>query len=474
MYRIHSLEDTITAVATPPGQGAIGVVRLSGKKALLIADQMFRTKSKEKPSAMKSYTLQYGWVIDPQVQGKEGDPFSSDVVDEAVITVMRAPKSYTCEDVVEISCHGGMVLLKKVLTLALDLGARLAEPGEFTKRAFIHGRIDLTQAEAVLDMIRSKTDAFLRVSLNQLKGQLTKELESIRAILLNIFIELEAVVNFPEDDIDIQGRKQIELRLQEAQDKVAQLLKSSEQGRILKEGIKIVLCGKPNVGKSSLLNVLLRQPRAIVSEIAGTTRDTIEETANIRGLPVYLVDTAGILEPRDLIEQEAIRRSQMSIQQADLILLILDASQPLSREDEELFTKIQDRNALVVVNKCDLPDAWERSVHGPIFPEKKMIRISALKKTAIDKWEEAILEQVGQGEEAPGQGVLITNVRHVQSLKECAQGIQRARRGMAGGLSYEFISEEIKIAVSELDQITGRDVDQDLLEKIFSEFCIGK
>lgn len=468
MSQLIRINDTIVAMATPPGQGGIGIVRLSGPKALEIVAEMFQSRSGKKLPQLKSHTVHYGWIVQKQEGG------ATEMIDEVLLTVMRAPRSYTCEDVVEISCHGGMVPLRRILTLAMDWGARLAEPGEFTKRAFLNGRLDLTQAEAVLDIIQAKTDAFLRVSTHQLKGDLSIELEHIRELLMTIYVELEAIVNFPEDDIDPRSRGQILLRMVEAQKRVERLLQSSEQGKLLKEGIKIVLCGKPNVGKSSLLNVLLRQPRAIVTEVAGTTRDTIEETAQIRGIPFQLVDTAGILEPRDLIEEEAIRRSHMSIERADLILLILDASRELSKEDDELYQKIKDRSLLVVINKCDLKSNLDPQVVKKKFNGKRMIHVSALKKMAIEELEEAIVEEIGQGKTVEIPEIVVSNLRHIEALKNCAQALKKAHQTMSEGLSYEFVSEEIKSAVNDLDRITGRHIDSDLLDRIFSQFCIGK
>lgn len=476
MYPLKSLEDTIVAIATPLGQGGLGIIRLSGKNALAIADRIFVAKNNQKPSAFENFTVHYGWIVD-----------KNETIDEVLLTVMHAPRTYTKEDVVEMSCHGGMVVLRAIAALAMHWGARLAEPGEFTKRAFLNGRIDLTQAEAVLDIIQAKTDAFLRVSTNQLKGELSTELESIREQLMNIYVEIEAVVNFPEDEIDVAGRQNsvtLQDRIDEARQRVDRLLASSEHGRILRDGIKIVICGRSNVGKSSLLNVLLKTPRAIVSEIAGTTRDTIEETAQIKGIPFQLVDTAGILEPRDFIEQEAVKRSRMYIHRADLILLVLDFSTPLTQADEDLIAGVRGRNVLVVLNKCDLKQGIEEACLKERFRLPKIIRISALKKERIDALEAAIVENVWHTKEIDTHGILVSNLRHIQALENCRKALQEAGEILQeeppsaslahGGLSPEFVSEEIKTAVNFLDSITGRNIDSDLLDSIFSQFCIGK
>ncbi|MBI5415464.1 MAG: tRNA uridine-5-carboxymethylaminomethyl(34) synthesis GTPase MnmE, partial [Candidatus Omnitrophica bacterium] len=437
MDAIAHLEDTIVAISTPLGQGGIGIVRLSGKDAVPIADRMFLSKSRERPSRFKSFTVHYGDVA----RGTE-------LIDEALVTVMRAPRSYTREDVVEISSHGGVTSLRAVLRLAVDLGARPADPGEFTKRAFLNGRIDLAQAEAVLDTIQAKTEAFLKVSAHQLKGELSTELERVREELMGVYVAVEAVVNFPEDDTEAQGRCAAALagKIRQAHQKVDRLLASGEHGRVLKEGIKIVLCGKPNVGKSSLLNVLLKQPRAIVSPVAGTTRDTIEETAQIQGIPFQLVDTAGIVEPRDLIEEEAVRRSHVHIHGADLVLLILDASVPLNDEDQKLVDAVRGQNFLIVFNKCDLQTKADEKKIQAVFPRVKSVRVSALKKEGIRELEDAVVERVWHGQMTDTEGVLVSNMRHIRALRECLAAVQKAAETLAGGLSPEFVSEEIKRA----------------------------
>ncbi len=465
MFQLSNIDDTIVAIATPVGEGGIGIVRLSGKDALAIADRMFVARNKGKPSGFKSFTVHYGDVV-----------CSGEVIDEALLTLMRAPKSYTREDVVEISAHGGVAPVRTIFKLAVTLGARPAEPGEFTKRAFLNGRIDLTQAEAVLDLIHSRTEAFLRVSAHQLKGELSMELEKIREQLMDVYAAIEAIINFPEDDVDVEKGQASSLRgrMHEAQKALRQLLDSADHGRILKDGIKVVLCGRSNVGKSSLLNVLLKQPRAIVSPIAGTTRDTIEETAQIEGVPFQLVDTAGVLEPRDLIEEEAVRRSQMSIRGADLVLFILDASAPLDAEDEKMFDLVRGRNLVIVLNKCDLkPGIDERKVKT-VFPGGKIARISALNKEGIAQLEKEIVAQVWHGKVIDTHGVLISNARHIRALHDALAAVAQAQETFGRKLSLEFVSEEIKRAVSFLDTITGRHIDNDLLEQIFARFCIGK
>jgi tRNA modification GTPase len=465
MFQYRGLDETIAAISTATTAGAIGIIRLSGKESLTIADKIFKAKNGKTLSVCKSFTVHYGWITDPH---------TNTVLDEVLVTVMRAPKSYTKEDMIEISCHGGMVTLKSILHLICTLGARLAEPGEFTKRAFLNGRIDLTQAEAVLDIIQSKTEDFLRVSTNQLKGELSTELERNREILMNVYVEMEAIVNFPEDELGEREKQKILEDITSVLGRVEKLLASSQQGRILKEGIKIVICGQPNVGKSSLLNCLLKTPRAIVSDIAGTTRDTIEEYAHIGGIPFQLVDTAGILAPRDVIEEEAVKRSRMNIENAELILFVLDVSRPLNEEDKKLAGQIKNRHVLVVLNKSDLPPRLNEKEMVSLLPGKQCIFMSALQKSGIDQLENAITRFVFQGKTVDTHNILISNLRHIQALQECRTHLQKAKETFISNLSLEFVSEEIKWAVYHLDSITGKDIDQDLLDNIFSQFCIGK
>jgi tRNA modification GTPase len=489
----YNLDDTIVAISTALGPGGIGIVRLSGDKALLIVDQMFKSKNGRKVATFSNYTVHYGWVVkhrkkyasvcSPQGHNEQTD--KGDIMDEALVTVMRRPTSYTREDVVEISCHGGPIAVKAVLDLAVEQGARIAEPGEFTKRAFLNGRIDLTQAEAVLDIIQAKTEAYLRISTHQLKGDLAQELENIREMLLRVYTELEAILNFPEEDIeeqrqgvakpvDSQASRSLPGHIANARSRVEQLLETSEQGRLFKEGIRLVICGKPNVGKSSLLNALLRQPRAIVTEIAGTTRDTIEETVLLKGIPFQIVDTAGILDPRDSIEREAVKRSRLHMQGADLVILLLDGSQKLDQEDFAIIPSVKDSELIVVINKCDLVPVIDTKEIHELLPGKALLSVSALKKIGIEQLEKTIVDQALQGKAVDTSAIIVSNMRHITALKECARHLTPAEEMLRKGLTLELISEEIKAAIQELDKITGRYLDKDLLESIFSAFCIGK
>ncbi len=479
MYQYKGLEDTIAAIATPAGQGGIGIIRISGKEAIAVADTVLCLQGSKALTYCKSHTVHYGRVINAKSKEiKRPYSFDSvkdeDILDEVLVILMRAPKSYTSEDVVEINCHGGMTVLRAVLQTVLAAGARLATPGEFTKRAFLHGRMDLAQAEAVIDIIHAKTETFLRQSHHQLKGELSTQLKSIREELIKLYTMVEALINFPEDGIDAQSRQQILNRVSIQEKCVAKLLESSESGRILKEGIRIVLCGKPNVGKSSLLNALLKEQRAIVTPIAGTTRDVLEEPAQMKGIPISLVDTAGILEPRDLIEEEAVSRSHLYIKSADLVLLVLDHSRPLEEQDRVLMQQLKAIRVLVVVNKMDLDGQIDLSVPKEIFGQERVVKISALDAPSIHELEAKIVDLILRDKNVDTHGILISNIRHIKALEEAQKNLQSACRLMNENTSLEFISEEIKAAVNQLDAITGRNIDEDLLDRIFSEFCIGK
>jgi len=465
MYQYKGLEDTIAAIATPAGQGGIGIIRISGNEAIAVADAVLRLQGGKALVDSKSHTVHHGWVFD----SKNGDH-----IDEVLVTLMRGPKSYTSEDVVEINCHGGMTVLHAVLHAVLAAGARLAMPGEFTKRAFLHGRMDLAQAEAVIDVIQAKTETFLRQSQHQLKGELSSQLQAMREELIKLYTMLEALINFPEDGIDAQGRAQITERINIQEKEVNRLLSSSHSGRILKEGIRIVLCGKPNVGKSSLLNALLKEQRAIVTPIAGTTRDVLEESAQMKGIPISLVDTAGILEPRDLIEEEAIARSHLYIKSADLVLLVLDHSRPLEEQDKLLMEQVKVVRVLVVVNKIDLKAQLDLSIPETLFGQDHLVKVSALDIKSIHEFETKIVDMIRKDNNFDAHGIRISNIRHVKALEEAQRNLQGALRLMKDNVSLEFISEELKSAVNQLDAITGRNIDEDLLNRIFSDFCIGK
>ncbi len=456
--KTHDLNDTIAAIATSFGEAGIGIVRLSGTGALEIADAIFKAKSGKNPSEFQSYTLRYGWVEDG---GK--------IIDEALLTVMRQPASFTRQDMVEINCHGGIVALRRVLDLVLEKGARLAQPGEFTKRAFLNGRIDLTQAEAVLDIIQAKTDAALAVGAQQLKGGLSKIVTSVREKLLNILAGLEASIDFPEEEIHPAD---FFSRLKEIDSQIQKLLASSAAARFLREGIHTVICGKANVGKSSLLNALLKRERSIVTPVAGTTRDAIEEIIDIKGIPVRMVDTAGIIQPRDLAEKKAVQRSGEHIQSADLVILLLDASRRLDKADKYLMKKLAAKKTIAVINKIDLTPKLDKEKIKKKFP--CFVEISAKKMRNINLLEETIADLVYQGAVRPAESLLVANTRHIELLRQAEKLIAQSIKSADNKIPLEFIAQGIKDALGLLDDILGKRFSEDLLDKIFSGFCIGK
>jgi len=465
-----NLDDAIAAIATPIGEGGIGIVRISGKEALKIADKIFLSKDKQKPSDFKTYTTHYGWIIE---NSQLPTPNSRlDIIDEVILTIMRSPRSYTKEDVVEINCHGGIVALRRVLDLVLENGARLADPGEFTRRAFLNGRIDLAQAEAVLDIIRAKTDSALKIGAEQLRGVLSREINRMRKSLLDILTLLEANIDFPEEEIAPADLKKTGQVLQRIESELSALLEGAKHGRVMREGIHAVICGRPNVGKSSLLNALLKQERSIVTPIAGTTRDTIEEIIDIKGIPVRIVDTAGIIEPKDLVEKKAVERSRKYMEMADLVILIFDASCRLSSQDRALMRKLKKKTVLAIINKVDLKAKIQKQEIRKNF--KNVIEISAKKLKNISSLEEAIVDLVYKGKVSSSEPVLVTNLRQIRLLKEAQKLIAEARLSLDNRLSLEFIAEDIKGALGYLDDILGKKFFEDLLDKIFSEFCIGK
>jgi len=454
------LTETIAAISTPIGEGGIGIVRISGADALKIADKIF-VSSRGKPSGFKTYTIHYGKIVE-----------SLKVVDEVILTVMRAPKTYTKEDVVEINCHGGIVALRDVLDLVLKSGARLAHPGEFTKRAFLNGRIDLAQAEAVIDVIRAKTDSALRLGLSQLKGGLSGAINKYREEILNILAQLEASIDFPEEEKDKVDLTRLSGEIKETGANLKGLIDNSRCARILREGTHLVICGKPNVGKSSLLNTLLKEERAIVTPLAGTTRDTIEEVIDIKGIPVRIVDTAGILEPKDLVEKKALMRSRKEIDLADLVIIVFDGSKRLSQEDRLLIKKLRRKTVIAVINKNDLKQKIEREKIASEF--KNVIDISAKKSRNIILLEKIIADLIYGGLVLNTESVMVSNLRHIQLIRKAQKNIAQAGESLDNKLPLEFIAQDIREALGFLDEVLGKRFSSDLLDKIFSEFCIGK
>jgi tRNA modification GTPase len=453
------LNDTIAAIATPLGEGGIAVVRLSGPQSLSIADASFRPAGKTPvaPSAAPTHTIHFGKIIR---QGR--------VLDEVMLAVMRAPRSFTREDVVEITCHGGLLPAKVVLDTVLENGARLAAPGEFTRRAFLNGRIDLAQAEAVADLIHSRTELALAAAHEQLAGKLSQRINLLRDDLMKILAHIEAHIDFPEEDIAPDTREKLMGRLQAGAAFIDTLLGTANEGRILRRGIRAAIIGRPNVGKSSLLNQLLGHDRAIVSHLPGTTRDTIEETANVRGLPVIFIDTAGLREALDEIEIEGIRRSRSALADAELILHVLDATEPLTASDETLLSEFAQKKRLLVRNKTDLP------VRLQLPPGIAALDVCCLTGKGIEEVKDAIKEKVWAGEIQAEMWQVMINARHQDALQRARAALERTVAALRGGLGLELAALDLRIAANAVGEIVGKTTTDDLLDAIFSQFCIGK
>ncbi len=455
-------EPTIAAIATPPGPGGIGIIRISGPESKSILTKLFKPRTKLKQ--LSSHKLYYGWIV-PQ----ENSP----PLDEVLAVYMKAPSTYTREDVVEIHCHGSFIILKEILSHIFLAGARPAEQGEFTKRAFLNGRIDLTQAEAVIELLNAKTKEGLDIAVNQLRGNLHSEIEEVRDILVGIKAILEVAIDFPEDDVDIidPDKRKAEIR-EKVMPVLQQLILNSDRGQIFREGISIVIIGKPNVGKSSLLNALLKKDRAIVTEIPGTTRDTIEEYLNIHGIPIKIVDTAGIRDAEGAVEKIGIQRSKEKLEEADLVLLVLDSSSPLQQEDYDLHQSIGEKQILIVANKNDISKKESFSVN---FPHTPTIPLSAKTTEGIKDLEDAIFEQVtdDMSDWDPGCSSA-PNIRHKSSLEKTLLACSRIMRGLEENIPADLLAIELQSSLDSLGDIVGYTTTEDVLDKIFAEFCIGK
>jgi tRNA modification GTPase len=452
-------EDTIAAISTPVGQGGIGIVRLSGGDAFKIADRLFISPKDKKIGQTPSHRILYGNIRDPE---------NNEAVDEVLVSIMKAPNTYTKEDIVEINCHGGIVPLRRVLELVLKHGARLAGPGEFTQRAFMNGRIDLAQAEAVLDVINSLTRQGQKTALRQLRGDLSKKIGAIREELLELTAFVEAHIDFPEEDIEQLSLDKIENAALGIKRSLETLIESSRYGIILREGLNTAIAGRPNVGKSSLLNALLEHDRAIVTEVPGTTRDVIEEYLNIQGLPVKIMDTAGIRTVEDIAEKEGVKRSLRAMEDADLVLLVLDGSSSLHDTDRELIESSDADNTVLVVNKCDLPQKIDPEETG-----RKTISISAKKGTGLDRLKQQIVDTALQGHAGCGTES-ITNARHVHALERALVSVNSFISESLKNASPEFLSVELRDALDAIGEILGLTSTEDILDRIFSNFCIGK
>ncbi|WP_420354257.1 tRNA uridine-5-carboxymethylaminomethyl(34) synthesis GTPase MnmE [Carnobacterium divergens] len=461
-----SLEfDTIAAVSTPPGEGAIGIVRLSGDEALAVADKVYQA-GKKQLAEVPSHTIHYGHIIDPKNSG---------VIDEVMVSVMREPKTFTREDVVEINCHGGITSVNQVLQLVLQNGARLAEPGEFTKRAFLNGRIDLSQAEAVMDLIRAKTDKAMYLALQQLDGNLSQLIRNLRSEILDTLAQVEVNIDYPEyDDVETLTSKLLVEKAYQVKASINQLLQTASEGKILREGLATAIIGRPNVGKSSLLNFLLQEDKAIVTEIAGTTRDIIEEYVNVRGVPLKLVDTAGIRETEDIVERIGVERSRQALSEADLVLLVFNQNEPLTNEDRLLIEATNDNHRIVILNKMDLPNQLDLAELESLVDPENIVKTSILTKSGIESLENKIAALFFAGATGGRDATYVSNVRHIALLHDAEAALDEVINGIESGMPVDLVQIDMTRCWDLLGEITGDSVQDELLTQLFSQFCLGK
>lgn len=464
MRKIH-LSDTIAAVSTPMGKGGIGIVRLSGEKAIGVADSIFKSVKGQRLAEKKSHTISYGKIVEDKTGA---------VIDEVLVMLMKAPNTYTKEDVVEINCHGGFATVKKVLELCLLHGARLAEPGEFTKRAFLNGRIDLSQAEAVIDVIDAKTESVRQAAVNQLGGSLKEKVHSLRQRVLDMIASIEAAIDYPEHDIEEETYENLQKETQAVLEKVEELLSTADRGKLIKEGIKTVILGKPNVGKSSLLNAFLKENRAIVTDIPGTTRDTVEEYMNLFGVPIKLVDTAGIRETKDVVEKIGVEKSKQQAKDADLILFLLDTSRPFEKEDREILSFCEGKKTLVLFNKIDLKNQMQKEEVLPFVEEKNIFALSVLENKGMEAVIKRIQELFFMGDISMKDTIFLTNVRHKDVLEKAKEGLQKTLETIAMKMPEDFVSMDLQEVLGALGEITGDTMDEEIIDRIFTKFCLGK
>lgn len=461
MSQVLTQFDTIAAISTPIGEGGISIVRLSGEDAIEIASKIFKGRNLKQ---VPTHTIHYGHIINPKTK---------DIIDEAMVSVMKGPKTFTREDVVEINCHGGMVVTNEILQLLLVNGARMADPGEFTKRAFMNGRIDLTQAESVMDIIRAKTDKSREIAMNQLKGGLLGKIRELRQDLLDTMAQEEVNIDYPEYDMDDMTGNQMKEVAQQVSTKISRLLQTAQEGKIMRNGLATAIVGRPNVGKSSLLNYLTQDEKAIVTDIAGTTRDTLEEYVSIKNIPLKLIDTAGIHETEDKVEKIGVERSKKAVQEADLVLLLLDGSRELSDEDRELldFTKFKKR--IIILNKSDLGSKITQEMIQKIT-DSPIVTASILEKNNLDKLANEIERMFFSGIENSANQVMVTNQRQAGLLQKAQQSLQEVISGVENAMPLDLVQIDLKDAWDTLGEITGDSAPDELITELFSQFCLGK
>ena len=457
------MSTTIASISTAPGIGGIGIIRMSGAQTFEILEKIFKQKNPQKIEDIKGYTIKYGHIVD-----------NEKIIDEVLVSYFKAPKSYTTENMCEINSHGGTVILKEILELCLKNGAELAEPGEFTKRAFLNGRIDLAQAESVIDIINAKSEKEAKSSINQLEGSLSRDISEIKQGILDVLVNIDVTIDYPEYDTPEVQKKEIKDMLENTINKLSRLEKSFDNGKIIKDGIKTAIIGKPNAGKSSLLNAILKEDRAIVTSLAGTTRDTIEEFVTVRGVPLKLVDTAGIREAVDEVEKIGVEKSIKEAQDADLEIAIFDSSKPLDAEDLEILNLIKNKKTIILLNKTDLKQVISEDDDRLTSVTSNILKISALNKTGIEELYDKISEMFNLDEINLDNEVLITNLRHKNIISKAKENALNAKNALENNMPIDIIAIYIRQILDDLGEITGEVVTEDIINEIFSKFCLGK
>lgn len=457
--------DTIAAISTPPGEGGIGIVRISGDEALDIADRVYQLGKKTLKN-QKTHTIHYGHIVNPKTEEQ---------IDEVMVTIMKAPKTYTREDIVEINTHGGVLAVNQVLQTVLHNGARLAEPGEFTKRAFLNGRIDLSQAEAVMDVIRAKTDKAMHMAVTQLDGNLSRLIRNLRQEILNTLAQVEVNIDYPEyDDVEEMTSQLLVEKAKQVKEQVKELLETASQGKILREGLATAIIGRPNVGKSSLLNTLIKEEKAIVTEIAGTTRDVVEEYVSVKGVPLRLIDTAGIRETEDIVERIGVERSRKALAEADLILLVFNQNEALTAEDKLLIQATDEHHRIIILNKMDLENHLDLEELKQLVNPESIVPTSIVTQDGLNDLEAKIADLFFSGKTGERDATYVSNIRHIALLNEAVDAFDDVIEGIETGMPVDLVQIDMTRAWDLLGEITGDSVQDELITQLFSQFCLGK